>query len=106
MKIGRRPLARAVLGIAISLVASWLVLRSVNLAAAAETLRTANPIWIAVMFATVSLDIGARGGRWKVLLAPIATLPYRRVLGYTYIGYLANNILPRDSGTGPQPLPR
>ncbi len=98
MRIGRRPLARAVLGIAISLVASWLVLRSVDLAAAADVLRTAIPAWIAVMFVTVFLDVGARGGRWRVLLAPIAALPYRRVLGYTYIGYLANNVLPARLG--------
>ena len=75
------------------------MLRSVDLAAAAAaTLRTANPAWIAVMFVTVFLDVGARGGRWKVLLAPIATIPYRRVLGYTYIGYLANNVLPARLG--------
>ena len=91
-------MARAVLGIGISVVASWLVLRSVDLAAAADTLRTADPAWIAFMFATVFLDVAARGGRWKVLLAPIASIPYRRVLGYTYIGYLANNVLPARLG--------
>ena len=98
MRISRRAAARAVLGIGISVVASWLVLRSVDLAAAADTLRTANPVWIAVMFVTVCLDVGARGGRWKVLLTPIASIPYRRVLGYTYIGYLANNVLPARLG--------
>ena len=98
MRISRRAAARAILGIGISVVASWLVLRSVDLAAAADTLRTANPVWIAVMFVTVCLDVGARGGRWKVLLTPIASIPYRRVLGYTYIGYLANNVLPARLG--------
>jgi len=98
VRISRRAAARAVLGIGISVVASWLVLRSVDLAAAADTLRTANPVWIAVMFVTVCLDVGARGGRWKVLLTPIASIPYRRVLGYTYIGYLANNVLPARLG--------
>jgi hypothetical protein len=39
-----------------------------------------------------------RGARWRVLLAPIATIPYRRVLGYTSIGYLANNVLPARLG--------
>jgi len=98
VRISRRAAARAILGIGISVVASWLVLRSVDLAAAADTLRTANPVWIAVMFVTVCLDVGARGGRWKVLLTPIASIPYRRVLGYTYIGYLANNVLPARLG--------
>jgi glycosyltransferase 2 family protein len=96
--IGRRSLARALLGIAISLIAGWLVLRSVDLASAAAVLRTADPAWIAVMFVTVCLDVAARGARWQVLLAPIASIPYRRVLGYTYIGYLANNVLPARLG--------
>lgn len=98
MTIGRRALARALLGIAISLIASWLVLRSVDLASAADVLRTANPAWIALMFVTVFLDVAARGARWRVLLQPIAAIPYRRVLGYTYIGYLANNVLPARLG--------
>jgi uncharacterized protein (TIRG00374 family) len=98
MRFSRRSIARAVLGIGISVVASWLVLRSVDLAAAADTLRTADPTWIAFMFVMVCLDVAARGGRWRILLAPIASIPYRRVLGYTYIGYLANNVLPARLG--------
>lgn len=98
MTFSRRALARAALGIAISLIAGWLVLRSVDLASAADVLRTANPAWIAVMVVTVFLDVAARGARWRVLLAPIASIPYRRVLGYTYIGYLANNVLPARLG--------
>ena len=74
MRFGRRPLARAALGIAISLVASWLVLRSVDLASAADVLRTAIPAWIAVMFVTVFLDVASRGARWRVLLAPIEVI--------------------------------
>ncbi len=50
------------------------------------------------MLVTTTVDIGARGARWRALLAPIAPLPYRRVLGYTYIGYLANNVLPARLG--------
>ena len=50
------------------------------------------------MLVTATIDIGARGARWRALLAPIAPLPYRRVLGYTYIGYLANNVLPARLG--------
>ena len=50
------------------------------------------------MVVTCLVDIGARGARWRALLAPIAPLPYRRVLGYTYIGYLANNVLPARLG--------
>ena len=98
MTFSRRAIARSILGIGVSVVAVWLLLRSVDLASAAAVLRTAIPAWIAVMAITCLTDIASRGARWRVLLAPIATIPYRRVLGYTYIGYLANNVLPARLG--------
>ncbi len=97
-RLSRRSLLRGGLGIAISLVAIWLLLRAVDIEAAFDVLRSASPAWIALMVGTVFIDIAARGVRWRVLLAPIAPLPYRRVLGYTYLGYLANNVLPARLG--------
>jgi uncharacterized protein (TIRG00374 family) len=96
--ISRRALLRGTLGIAISLIAGWILLRSVDVGAALEVLGTASPAWVAVMVLTVAIDVGARGARWQSLLAPIATVAYRRVLGYTYLGYLANNVLPARLG--------
>ena len=98
MRISRNALLRATLGIAISVVAIVILINSVDIEAALQVLRTASPAWIAVMFVTAIIDIGARGGRWRALLEPIAPLPYSRVLGYTYIGYLANNVLPARLG--------
>ena len=97
-RVSRRSLLRGGLGVGISLVAIWLLIRAVDIEAAFEVLRSASPAWIAIMFVTVFLDIGARGIRWRALLAPIARLPYRRVVGYTYLGYLANNVLPARLG--------
>jgi len=98
MTFSRRAIARSVLGVGVSVVAVWLLVRSVDLAAAAQVLRTADPAWIGVMLLTSTTDIAMRGARWRVLLAPIASIPYRRVLGYTSIGYLANNVLPARLG--------
>jgi uncharacterized protein (TIRG00374 family) len=98
MRIGRNALLRGTLGIVVSIVAVWILIQSVDIGAALEVLGTASPAWIALMFVTTTVDIGARGARWRTLLAPIAPLPYRRVLGYTYIGYLANNVLPARLG--------
>src|SRR4051794_41218100 len=78
MRISRGALLRGILGIAISVFAIWVLIRSVDLAAAWTVLRTASPAWIAVMLVTTTVDIGARGARWRALLAPIAPLPYRR----------------------------
>jgi len=98
LSLNRRTVLRTVIGIAISAVAIWILARSVDLPRTFDVLRTANPAWILLMVGTVLLDVGARGGRWQALLTPIRRLPYRRVLGYTYLGYLANNVLPARLG--------
>ena len=98
MRISRNALLRGTIGIAISIAAIWVLIHSVDLDAAFAVLRTASPAWILAMLVTATIDIGARGARWRTLLAPIAPLRYRRVLGYTYIGYLANNVLPARLG--------
>ena len=98
MTISRRALLRATLGIAISLIAGWILLQSVDVGAALDVLAGADPRWVLVMVGTVAVDVGSRGARWRALLAPIKVLRYLRVLGYTYIGYLANNVLPARLG--------
>jgi uncharacterized protein (TIRG00374 family) len=98
MTIDRRTLLRGALGIAISVIAGWILLRSVDVGAALQALAQADPLWVLAMVATVAVDVGARGARWRALLAPIKRVPYRRMLGYTYLGYLANNVLPARLG--------
>ena len=94
----RRTLIRASIGIVVSVVAIWILLRSVDLAKVAVVLGSASPAWLAVMLGTTLIDVGARAARWQILLRPIAPVPYTHVLGYTYIGYLANNVLPARLG--------
>lgn len=98
MTLSRKTVLRTVIGIAISGVAIWILARSVDVPRTFDVLRTANPLWILAMFVGVLLDVAARGARWQALLRPIKRLPYRRVLGYTYLGYLANNVLPARLG--------
>jgi uncharacterized protein (TIRG00374 family) len=97
-RLSRRTLARGVFGIAVSVISIWILIHAVDVGAALQVLATASPAWIAVMVVTAFVDVAARGVRWRVLLAPIAPLPYRRVIGYTYVGYLANNVLPARLG--------
>jgi glycosyltransferase 2 family protein len=98
VRIGRRTALRATLGIAVSLVSIWILVQSVDIGAALTVLATASPLWVVVMIGLVILDVGARGARWRALLAPIVRLPYLPVAGYTSIGYLANNVLPARMG--------
>ena len=72
MSISRNALLRGTVGIAVSVIAIWILIQSVDIAAAFEVLRTASPAWIAVMLVTTTIDVGARGARWRALLAPIA----------------------------------
>jgi hypothetical protein len=95
LRIGR---ARALIGAAISLVALFLVLRSVDLAATAELLRTADWRWIAVVVAFLCVDLAIRALRWQRLLAPIAPVPYLHTLQYLLVGYVFNNVLPARLG--------
>jgi hypothetical protein len=98
MRIGRRSLLRATLGLAISGIAIVILIRSVDLGAALGVLAGADPAWVVVMIIATLLDVGARAARWRALLAPIKVVRYLRVLGYTYIGYLANSVLPARLG--------
>jgi hypothetical protein len=93
-----RGTGRAIVGIAISVVALALVVRTVDVPAAAEVLRTAQPQWIALLVAFIVGDILLRALRWRVLLAPVARVPYRTVLASLLVGYLANNVLPARLG--------
>jgi uncharacterized protein (TIRG00374 family) len=94
----RGGVGRAALGIAISVVALALVVGSVDLGAAWASLRRANPAWILPMFAFFAGDVLLRGVRWRVLLSPVADVPFRSTLASLLVGYLANNVLPARLG--------
>ena len=94
----RGGIGRATLGISISVVALALVFRSVDLGAALEVLKGADPRWIALMVAFLSADVLLRAIRWRGLLAPVAVVPLRDTLASLLVGYLANNVLPARLG--------
>jgi len=55
MTISRNALLRGTVGIAISAIAIWILIQSVDIAAAFDVLRTASPAWIAAMLVTTTL---------------------------------------------------
>ena len=95
---GRRGMGRAVVGIAISVIALLLVFRTVDVAARWQIIKGAQPQWIVLMVAFIIFDVLLRALRWRVLLAPIAKVPYLTTLSSLLVGYLANNILPARLG--------
>jgi uncharacterized protein (TIRG00374 family) len=96
--VNRRVAIRGILGIGISIVAFWILVQTVNVRDAIDVLRRADLAVVGLMVVTVFLDVAFRGARWRALLIPIKRIAYPRVLGYTYIGYLANNVLPARLG--------
>jgi glycosyltransferase 2 family protein len=94
----RNALLRGGVGAAISLVAIWLVLRSVDVGQTIEILRAADLGWIVLVAVFVVVDLLTRALRWQRLVAPIGHVGYLPMLGYLLIGYLANNVLPARLG--------
>jgi uncharacterized protein (TIRG00374 family) len=94
----RGGLGRGILGIVVSIIALALVGRSVDVGAAWEIVKNADPGWVALLVVFIAIDILLRAVRWRVLLAPISRVPFRDVLASLLVGYLANNILPARLG--------
>ncbi len=90
--------ARAAIGVAISVVAIVIVVGSVDVGATLRVLGRTSPAWLLVALAFIAVDVIIRAIRWRRLLAPIRDVPFRPVLGYLLVGYLANNVLPARLG--------
>ncbi len=98
MRSLRGRAGRATLGILISGIALILVVRSVDLAAAWDALRDADPRWMVLLVLFIVADVVLRGVRWRVLLRPVADVPLGTTLSSLLVGYLANNVLPARLG--------
>ena len=98
MRYLRGGLGRAALGLVISAIALVLVVRTVDVEAAWQTLKTAQPQWIALLLVFVVADVLLRAVRWRVLLSPLASVPAGTTLASLLVGYLANNVLPARLG--------
>ncbi|HEX7492436.1 MAG TPA: lysylphosphatidylglycerol synthase transmembrane domain-containing protein [Candidatus Limnocylindrales bacterium] len=91
-------LARSAIGVLISVVCIWLVLRGVDLGQTARLLGSAQLPWLMLAVVAISSDMFFRALRWQVLIAPIKRVPLRRLAAYMMVGYLANNFLPARLG--------
>jgi glycosyltransferase 2 family protein len=91
-------LARSVIGILISLVCIYLVLRGVDLGQTARVLGDAQVAWLGLAVVAGIADLVFRAIRWRCLIAPIHPVQLRRLSGYMMVGYLANNVLPARLG--------
>lgn len=98
MRRATTSLARSGVGVLISIVCVFLVLRGVDLGQTGEVLGRAQPAWLVLALAGVTADLAFRALRWNVLITPIHPVPLRRLSAYMLVGYLANNVLPARLG--------
>ena len=96
----RRGVVLAVAGIVVSAIAVGLVVRGIDLTSTASALGSADPGWVGVAVALVVVQVCIRAARWRELLPRVHTSapPIIRVVPVTFVGYLANTILPARAG--------
>ena len=71
-----------------------LLLYQVDFGDLKDALRDANYVLLAPSIAVYFVAVWFRASRWRYLLAPISSIPVRRLYPVVIIGYMANNLLP------------
>jgi uncharacterized protein (TIRG00374 family) len=59
---------------------------------------SANYIWTIPMMAAVVLTMIIRAARWRWLIEPVRSIPFRSLYASVMIGFMANNLLPARIG--------
>ncbi len=94
----KKKLLSFILGLAISALFLFIILRNVDLNELTTALKNANYIWLVPNIFFVILAMFQRAERWKYMLNPIAKVKYKTLLAATCVGFMANNILPLRLG--------
>ncbi len=86
------------LGLVISAVFLYLVLRNIDYAQLWQVLLTADYWWLIPGVAVYFIGLWARAWRWHYLLRPLKSIPTRTMFPIVTIGYAGNNIFPARAG--------
>jgi glycosyltransferase 2 family protein len=86
------------LGILISALFLYLAFRKVDFAQMGHAFAAANYWWLIPTVAITFVAHGLRTLRWRYLLEPIHTVPFKPLFSALMIGYLFNDILPAHLG--------
>jgi glycosyltransferase 2 family protein len=97
---GRRARAplQLLLGVTVSAVAIWLLLRQVDLRLVGQALGQARLPFLLLATAMYFVSMTLRAWRWSVLLRPVKPLGWREVWPVTALGYAGNLVLPARLG--------
>jgi glycosyltransferase 2 family protein len=86
------------LGLLITGIFLYLVLRQIDTGALAQAVLHAQYGWLAPAFAVYILGYLVRALRWKFLLNAVKPLPWTRLLPPLILGFTVNNLLPARAG--------
>ena len=90
---------RWIVGVVVSVFFLWVAFRQVSdVGHVADALGRANYLWLIPAVALYVADLLVRTLRWRILMLPIAPLPFRSLFGVLSIGFLVNNVLPARLG--------
>ncbi|MBA2440450.1 MAG: flippase-like domain-containing protein [Thermoleophilaceae bacterium] len=99
--LGRKKVARSAavwLGVALSAVCAWLLVRGTRAGEVRAALAEAQLFWLVPVTSLLLLAFVLRAERWRSLYAPGRRPPLRDVTRALYVGYLFNAILPLRAG--------
>jgi glycosyltransferase 2 family protein len=90
---------KTIVGILVSVLLLWWVLRGEDPAAIVREIGQANPVFFLLSVAIATLGLVPRAIRWGILLRPVfGAVPFHSRFAATSIGFAANNLLPARVG--------
>ena len=94
----KRAFIGLVLGVVISSACLWYALKDVNLSAMIETMVRVDARWVLASVGLGLMSLVVRAIRWRLLLGTIRPVEIRPLLSATFVGMMANNLLPARLG--------
>lgn len=94
----KRALASVLLGILLSGLCLWYAFRGVNLAAMAASMGRVGAGWVLASVAGCLLSLVVRAVRWRFLLVGVEGVGMGSLISATFVGMMANNLLPARLG--------
>ncbi len=101
---GRKARLTVVAGIVIGVVFTWLFVRRIDADALRSLPARMDYRYVALATVVYLLEFVFRAIRWQILLAPLRRVPLRQVLSVTFVGFMANSLLPARAGELVKPL--
>lgn len=98
MTINQKRIVYLLIGLGISMLLLWLLFHNINFAELGAALRGANYLWLIPNIILIFVTMYQRAFRWRYMLAPIKNVEFSKLLAATWIGFMANNVLPLRLG--------